>query len=118
MDNVPEKIKPIVRSNTTAIAFQLDGLCAGLELVVQTGQTIGAATRSLFDSVMKLVREDGKGKIFEVFTVTPSDASLGDLLVVAHTARETYLAFLTPEELAEQQMAAPFGLAGMRRTPR
>jgi hypothetical protein len=95
------------------LAFQLDGLCRGLEIAAQTQQPVSQLTIEVLSKLEADMLGVSSGEWIDGWPATNNSATLGDLLVKAETLRAAIQGFFSPEELSEYQSVAGFDLKRM-----
>lgn len=98
------------RSNLFIASFQAEGLCQAMRLTISVKGIPGPASISLLRNLRELVA--GAGIAVEHLPNVAEDMDPFDVLMIAEVVRATILAFLTPEEAAEQR--GVFGFHAIR----
>ena len=93
--------KPIERSALLMLAFQLEGICTGLKLCIDSQIAPGDKVKQLISNVRNDVIEMSSGNTMDNIPDLEGEITLADLVILAETLRSTVMAFLTPVEREE-----------------
>lgn len=106
-----EKDEQIQRSVLLVMAFELEGLCAGLRATVPNGLAPAQTTVSIMNRMLTDFSEKSDGCILDDLPPLEENTSPVDLLIVAEILRSSLMAFLTPDERDERDRTFGFGAA-------
>ena len=98
----------IERRASFMLAYQLEGFVESVSQLTSNGVALGSVTRQWLRDLINGAKTIGSGRSFEILPSISDELADADVAVIAATLRSTILAFLTPDEMSEQQHA--FGL--------